>query len=261
MGIVVDIPYGETSVQAELPDHTFHIPIQALRPLTPLDDLQRTVGQALANPLGMPPLQELVNSGSRVTIAFDDLTVSAFGPIRAVVIRDVLRQLNAAGVSSHAVTLLCANALHRKFSHDELAVVLGDELVNEFGEQLVCHDAEDAENLVYLGQTPSGYDVEISRHVVESDLTVYVNAAQFRGFSGGWKSVCVGLSTYRSIRHHHTPDGMSMSLKNNRMHNMLDEMGAFLEARIAGKIFKIDTIEADPAHSAQVVAGSTWDTR
>jgi hypothetical protein len=30
--------------------------------------------------------------------------------------------------------------------------------------------------------------------------------------------VCVGLSSYRSIHHHHTPDVMSMSLDGNRMH-------------------------------------------
>jgi hypothetical protein len=54
---------------------------------------------------------------------------------------------------------------------------------------------------------------------------------------------------------------MSMSIKNNRMHDMLDEMGRHLEANIGGKIFKIDTVEADLFHSARIFAGSPWDTR
>jgi Lactate racemase N-terminal domain len=103
--------------------------------------------------------------------------------------------------------------------------------------------------------------VEINRLVAESDLTIYVNAEHNRGFSGGWKSVCVGLSTYRSIRHHHTPDGMSMSIKNNRMHRMLDEMGGLVESKIRGRIFKIDTILANPLEVSRIFAGSVWETR
>src|SRR3989304_35045 len=74
------------------------------------------------------------------------------------------------------------------------------------GTRRPCHDAEDAENLTSLGTTASGYDVEVHRLVADSDLTVYINAGVMLGFSGGWKSVCVGLSTWRSIRWTHTPD-------------------------------------------------------
>src|SRR5205807_2513920 len=105
------------------------------------------------------------------------------------------------------------------------------------------------------------YPVEVHRAVVESDLTVYVNARYFRGFSGGWKSVCVGLSTYRSIKIHHTPDGMSMSLHANRMHALLDEMGRHLEARTGRRVFKIDTVAAGPFATARVFAGSVEATR
>jgi hypothetical protein len=262
MGMLTDIPFGERTIQAELPNRTFRVvPMEGATKLKPIDDLESAVKRALTNPLGSPPIGELVKPGARVIVAFDDLTVPSFGPIRTVAIREVLCQLQAAGVARETVTLICANSLHRKFRPKELAVVLGDDLVREFGPRLLCHDAEDRENLVSIGQTPRGYDVEVSRYVAESDLTVYINCAHFRGFSGGWKSICVGLSTFRSIRHHHTPDGMSMSIRNNRMHEMLDEMGKLLEAKINGKIFKIDTIEADPFHSAHVFAGSPWETR
>ena len=99
------------------------------------------------------------------------------------------------------------------------------------------------------------------RLAAESDLTVYVNARYFRGFSGGWKSVCVGLSTYKSIKIHHTPDGMSMSVHGNRMHAMLDEMGAHFESTTGRRVFKIDTIAANPFETAQVFAGSVGETR
>jgi hypothetical protein len=90
---------------------------------------------------------------------------------------------------------------------------------------------------------------------------VYVNTNYIRGFTGGWKSVCVGLSTWKSIRVTHTPDGMSMSLDRNRMHAVLDEMGRHLERRLGRRIFKIDTLLAGPRQAAQVLAGGVDETR
>jgi len=257
----LDIPFGDELLPVDLPDRATLISGGQHASLSAVDNLAQTVRAALDKPLGSPPVEQLVRPGARVTIAFDDPTVMSFGPVRRIVIEELLRRLAAAGVPRENVTLICANALHRKYRASELTDLLGQDLVREFGPRLFSHDAEDADNLVYLGQTPGAYDVELSRYVVDADLTIYVNAAHNRGFSGGWKSVCVGLSTYRSIRHHHTPDGMSMSLSNNSMHQMLDEMGALTESKIRGRIFKVDTILADPFQVAKIFAGSVVETR
>ena len=257
----IEIPFGSGTVPAELPERTIVVEAGERRPLDPVHDLEETVAKALDAPLDTAPVETLVGPGARVTIAFDDLTVGSFGPVRQIVIDQLLERLSAAGVSKDDVTLICANSLHRKFRPHELAVVLGDRLVEEFGERLVCHDAEDPDALTDLGQTPSGHDVVVHRNVLESDLTIYVNAAHARGFNGGWKSICVGLSSYRSIRHHHTPDGMSMSLRNNRMHAMLDEMGRVVGQHVKQPIFKVDTVLANPLEVAHMVTGTVDATR
>ena len=141
--MLIDIPYGDGTLQGELPDATQIIPTAAKQTLPPVSDLQGTVQAALAKPLGCPPLGELVQPRSKVTIAFDDPTLPSFGPVRQVVIEEVLAQLEAAGVDRGGVTLICANALHRKFRPEELATIIGEELVREFGPRLECHDAED----------------------------------------------------------------------------------------------------------------------
>ena len=258
----VELPYGESALTATLPDRTRTLSnTEAVTP-TPLADLDAAVAQALAKPLGLPPVRELVKSDATVTIAFDDATVPSYGAIRSVAIGALLRELEAAGVSRRRVTLICANALHRKLRPAELARIIGADLVAEFGDRLLCHDAEDPDVLVNLGETDGhGYPVITHRLVAESDLTIYVNAGYMRGFNGGWKSVCVGLSTYDTIRVTHTPDGMSMSVHGNRMHAVLDEMGHHLERRLARRVFKVDTMLADPHHAAMVVAGSVDDTR
>ena len=231
-------------------------------PLSPVEDLTETVRAALNAPLDTPPLREVARPGWRVTLAFDDPTVPCFAPVWETAIPVVLEELEHAGVERGRVTLVCANALHRKFSPKELAGILGEPLVNEFGGRLVCHDAEDPDNLVYLGKTPRGYDVELNRCVTDADLTIYLNASCTRGFSGGWKSVCVGLSTWRSIRAHHTPDLTSMSLERNPLHEILDEMGTLVEGKIGReRIFKIETILANPLEVATLWAGSVSATR
>jgi lactate racemase len=258
----VELPYAEGTVTATLPPGTRRLSSEAETALPPLADLAGSMRATLAAPLGLPRLRELVRPGARVTIAFDDHTVGSFGPIRPVAIRAVLEELAQAGVTPAQVRLVCANALHRMLRPAELARLLDDDLVRQFGDRLSCHDAEDPEQIADLGVTPEhGYPVEVSRHVTDSDLTVYVNTNYIRGFTGGWKSVCIGLSTWTSIRVTHDPDGMSMSLHRNRMHTVLDEMGQHLEQRLGRRIFKIDTLLADPFRAARVFAGGVDETR
>ncbi|HYM16699.1 MAG TPA: lactate racemase domain-containing protein [Dehalococcoidia bacterium] len=262
----ITLPFGEATVTAELPDRARVVSRGGGAPgtgggLAPIEDLAGSMREALDHPLGLPPIRDLVRPGSRVVIAFDDPTVTSFGPVRRIAIEAVLAQLADAGVSEEDVSLICANALHRKFTRAEMATVIGQALVDRFGERLFCHDAEDAGSIVNLGVTARGYDVELSRHAAEADLCVYVNAGLHLGFSGGWKSVAVGLSTWRSIRHTHHPDGMSMSVLHNRMHDVLDEMGAHIETALGKRIYKIECVLASPAKVARVWAGGVRETR
>ena len=157
--------------------------------------------------------------------------------------------------------MICANALHRQFSLDELGRLIGDDIVRAYEGRIGCHDAEDPDGMVDLGRTENGYHVDLNRCVTDSDLLIYLNCSTMRAFSGGWKSVCVGLASYRSIHHHHTPDIMSMSLDRNRMHEMLDEMGALVEAELgADRIFKLETVLANPLAVHEIYGGSVGAT-
>lgn len=258
----VTMPYGESTIQADLPEGTILVGGGNGGPRieTPPDQ-DAAVREALAHPLGLPRISELVRPGASVLVAFDDPTAPAFGSVRSVAIEAVLDELRDAGVPEENVTLICANALHRKWTHDELARVLGQSLAERFGDRLICHDAEDPENIVDLGTTESGFAVDVHRLVVESDLTVYVNSANHLGFNGGWKSVAVGLSTWRSIRHTHTPDGMSMSVRGNRMHHVFEEQGRHIEQKLGKRIFKFETVLANPAAIGRCWAGGVDETR
>ncbi|MFH1952293.1 MAG: lactate racemase domain-containing protein [Pseudomonadota bacterium] len=256
------IVFGDRMIPVKLPDNVQSAPPGLSTTLPPVDNPEETILRALQRPLGRPPLREIVKPNWRVTIAFDDPTVPCFAPIWEPALKLVMEELERGGVKKSQITLLCANALHRKFTRRELAKIIGKDLVKDFGYRLVCHDAEDFENLTYLGASESGYDVEINKLITDSDLTVYINTVVWRGFNGGWKSICVGLASYRCIRWHHTPDSMSMSMEKNVMHEILNEMGSLVEEKVGKeRIFKIETVLANPLQIHKVWSGGINETR
>lgn len=256
------IVFGAETRPVTLPDNVITAPPGLSTTLTATDNIPGAIREALQNPLGRSPLHQLVVPGSRVTIAFDDPTVPCFAPVWEPAIKLVIGELEKGGVKRSNITLVSAGGIHRKFTRFELAKIIGEDLVKEFGYRLICHDAEDQNNLSYLGTTRNGYEVEINKFVTDSDLTVYINTVVWRGFNGGWKSICVGLASYRCIRWHHTPDSMSMSMTKNRMHEILDEMGELVEETIGkNRIFKIETVLANPLQVHKVWAGGVSECR
>ncbi|MBI2058770.1 MAG: DUF2088 domain-containing protein [Nitrospirae bacterium] len=263
MAISVSMAFGDGMIDATLPDRTRKRPSSWMPgKLPPITDIGKAVRDALDRPMDMPRIPELVRNGSKVLIAFDDPTVICLAPLRNLAIRAVLDDLRKAGVQRNDIWLVCASALHRRWTRNEIGRIIGDDLVQEFGYRVFSHDAEDKENLAYLGATPNGYDVEVNKLVVDCDLTVYINASALRGLTGGWKSVCVGLSTNRSIRWHHSPDGLSASVRNNPLHRVLDEMGALVDEKLGkNRVFKIETVLRSPFEVAHVFAGGVSATR
>jgi nickel-dependent lactate racemase len=149
------IVYGSGSLVVDLPDDTTVVsPGVSLR-LPATDDLETTVRDALERPLDGPILRDRVRPGHRVTIAFDDPTVPCFAPVWSSALPLIVEELERGGVDRSAIHLVCANALHRKFAHDELARIIGDDFVKDHSERIACHDAEDPDGLIHLGTTPT----------------------------------------------------------------------------------------------------------
>src|SRR3974390_575410 len=98
------------------------------------------------------------------------------GPdVPQMVIEQVLDMAADAGVDD--VELIAALALHRRMTEEELRHALGDRVYEAFAPsgRLTQHDAEDPDNLIPLGQTDLGEDVELNKRAATSDLLVYVN--------------------------------------------------------------------------------------
>src|SRR5206468_12551664 len=216
--------------------------------LEPLRDPDEAIRQALLNPLDSEPLPALLRPGMKLTIAFDDVSLPLppmrRPDIRQRVIEEVLDMAAAAGVDD--VQLIAALALHRRMTESELRHALGDRIYESFEPHglLTQHDAEDPSNMVHLGLTDEGEDVEINKRAATSDLLVYVNI-NLVAMDGGHKSVATGLASYRSLRHHHNVRTMVhsrsfMDQHRSELHSSNWRMGRLIAA--AGvKVFQVET--------------------
>ena len=262
------IPYGDRTILAELPERT-RVIRQTKPPLPPLPDPSQAVRNALNSPIAHDPLPQLVGPKSKVTIAFDDLI--GFAPaqkqpdFREIAIKVLLKELEKLKVDPYNIRLVCAVGLHRKWTTRELGTIIGEDLAYRFGpSKLYNHDAEDKENLIFLGETKRNQEVEVNRVVTDSDQIIYVSNP-WSQFNGGWKSAVVGLSSYRSIRHHHRPFPMAsgkstMDPKRSAFFRLLNEMGEVIERELAKKGRRFLIIEGAmnnsiPQEVTQVVAG------
>ncbi len=218
-------------------------------PLPPLEDPDAAIRYALLNPLGdSEPLPALLKPGMKLTIAFDDLSLP-LPPMRRPdnrqrVIEAVLEMAAEAHVDD--VVLIAALGLHRRMTEAELRHALGDRIYDAFAPHglLQQHDGEDPSNLVVVGQTAHGELVEMNKRAATSDLLVYVNI-NLVSMDGGHKSLGTGLTSYRSLRHHHNVRTLQesrsvMDQKRSELHSSNWRMGRLLKTE-GVKVFQIET--------------------
>ncbi len=215
-------------------------------PLPGIPDVRGAVENAIDNPLGCDPLGDLVKPGMKITIAFDDISLPLprmkRPDIRQTIIEAVLERLDRAGVTD--IHIICAICLHRRLTDSEIKRMVGPRVFKRFSpDRLYNHDAEDPDGITKLQNTDSGEEVEINKRAADSDLLIYVNI-NLVTMDGGHKSVPVGLSTYRSVRHHHNVDTLMtsrsyMDPETSSFHRSCDRMGGVVAKKL--NIFTIET--------------------
>ena len=110
--------YGDHWIDVDLPERTRVLRANGHSSAKPVANLEASIREAIANPIAHDPIHKLVGKGAKVTIAFDDPGgVQTKGvDFRQVAISVLLEELQKAGVELSDILLLCANALHRKWT-------------------------------------------------------------------------------------------------------------------------------------------------
>ena len=253
----LDFEYGLGTMQAELPDNTdVFISGETVKDpaCIPEDQLEAAYLESLAHPIGMPTLTELAHKGTTVTIIVPDRVKGGEQPTshRKLSIKYILKELYAAGVEKKDILFIISNGLHPRSKASDAKAIFGDELFNEFWHsgQIISHDSEDQEHMIYLGTTKRGDPVYMNKYVYDSDLPILIGHVQgnpYGGYSGGYKHSATGITNWRCIASHHVPDVMHRPdftpvSGHSLMRTKFDEIGMHMEEKMGHPFFCCDAV-------------------
>ncbi|WP_371366192.1 Lactate racemase [Sporomusa rhizae] len=255
-----NLGYGTGEINLKLPKKQILHVIEGNH-VEPLTDIPAAVKTALANPIGSPRLNQIVNKDDKVCIIVSDIT-------RAWVRNDLflpplIDELNACGVPDSNITLVVALGAHRHHTPQENLSTYGQEVVNRVAIEQSC--ALDTDNFVKIGTTSHGVDTCIHKTVAQSDKVILTGGIVYHlmaGFGGGRKSIMPGVSGYGSIQGNHrfclhdivgqgiSADCVSGKLCGNMMNENMTEMAAMVKPA-----FLLNAVITPEGQFAKFVAG------
>ena len=207
--------FGKGEQEFEVPDHLYLGSVEGVA-VEPLPDVSKALDEALADPIGSPPLAELVQAGDKVAIACPDFHRLWVQSRRWLPL--VVRALNRAGIADRDITVIIANGTHGMPDYEGIKAIVGDGFPHDI--RIINHDCRDPAMLRYLGKTPYGTPVWVNRCAVEADHVILTGAVvphTFAGYGGGRKAVLPGMSGLATVLANHsralseTPGGRNQS--------------------------------------------------
>ena len=220
--VEIKLPYDKKSITAVIPDKNFAglLESKAENYHNPLSE-QETVEKSMDNPIGSQTLEELAKGKKDIVLISSDHT----RPVPSHIITPIiLRRIRSVNPDAR-IRILVATGFHRPSTREELINKYGQEIVDN--EEIVMHISTNDEDMVKIGQLPSGGDCIINRIAAEADLLIaegFIESHFFAGFSGGRKSVLPGVASYKTILANHSgpfinsPKARTGNISHNPIH-------------------------------------------
>lgn len=189
--MIIDFPYPgyEQITSVEVPDENL-LGVYAPRSVGQAGE-EEVLARGFAEPYGAPHLRDAVKPIDRVLVLVDDATRGT--PV-ARLLKRVVGELCAAGVSDKQIRLLTAQGTHRRMEEGELRQKLG-EFYGRF--ETHQHDWLDEPHLHEFGHTSDGTRVTANRLLSGADFVIGLGSIvphRVKGFSGGAKIAFPGVS-------------------------------------------------------------------
>lgn len=215
---------GTSTQVVEVPEKNL-IGVLRAKPAPAIASEEEEVRRALREPVGAPPLRQVVRPGEKIAVITSDITRPM--PTRKVM-PALLDELYAAGVKPEDITLVFALGSHRRQTDEERRRLAGERAWNE----IRCVDC-DPDDCVHLGVTSAGTPVDITRVVAEADRRICLGNVEyhyFAGYSGGAKAIMPGCSTRAAIQSNHSmmvrAEAAAGNLKTNPVRRDIEEAAA-----------------------------------
>lgn len=211
--------YGTEGLTIEVPDHSVIVEPQHL---DGLEDEEKAVKDALKNPIGTPPLREMVKATDTVAIVISDITRPT--PNHKLV-PWLIEELSH--VPHQNFVIINGTGTHRDQTREEFVQMLGEWVVENI--RIVNNHCHDKDTLVNVGRSDFGCDVYLNKDYVEADfriVTGFIEPHFFAGFSGGPKGIMPGIAGIETIQTFHNARmiGDPLATWGNMVNNPLQDM-------------------------------------
>ena len=244
------IPCGKKFISIQIPDN---VPVQWIesRKMAPVPNVTRTVEEALNRPIGTLRLRDLVKPNQTVALVVTDITRQL---PEEIILPLTLRELEAGGIKKRDITAIVATGTHRPNTPEELKEKFG-EVVNEI--TFINHDPYDPKGLVELGTSSSGIPLVFNRKVAQADIRISTGVIEthlFAGYSGGVKSIAVGVAGEETIAATHNYQMLQQTrlgiVEGNEFRRFLTEA-----TQAIGLHFIVNVVQTGKKEVVKVVAG------
>ena len=245
------VPNGKTAVHFTIPagvDAT----IVETNPLPRLADPAEAIRRAILNPIGSPRLSERVKPGQKVAIIATDITRKL---PEEIILPILVEELGKGGIRDEEIKIVVATGTHRPNTPAEFVAMYGEAICSRF--RVINHNAWAPEGLVDLGRSRNGIPLVVNRQVAEADIRISTGVIEthlFAGYSGGVKSVAVGVAGEATIGATHNYAMMKKTrlgqIENNPFRDFLTEA-----ATAVGLDFIVNVIQTGNKALVRVVAG------
>ena len=193
----VRLQYGTTGLEADIPSD--HLTLIEPRFVEGLADEAEAFREAVRNPIGSPPLREIVKADDRVAVVIADST----RPLPSERLLPWLFE-ELSHVSAERFVIVNGTGSHRVNTPEELASIVGSEVLRRYS--VVNHTAQDPSTMVPVGQSADGETVLMNREYVEADKRIvlgFIEPHFMAGFSGGYKGIFPAVADIGSIMRYH----------------------------------------------------------
>ena len=192
----VKLAYGQGHLPVDLPDEAtviepLHIP--------GVPHERQAVLRALDLPIAAKPLRDSIPLGSKVCIAFTDITRATPNDR---LIPWLLEYLSF--VPRENITLLNQLGTHRPNTTDELENMLTPEVTQNY--RVINHEPENPKAMRQFGVMHDGTPALINKHLADADvriITGFIEPHFFAGFSGGPKGIMPGCAALETVMASH----------------------------------------------------------
>jgi len=166
-----------------------------------LESIRRALKQALADPVGRPPLKLCAEDKENALVVVADHTrnnaYSTWLPA-------LLDELNDVGLSDSQITLYVGSGTHRPPTKEEMLERYGKQVESRVA--VAVHDCDAQDDMLKVGRTDYGTTIYVPRRVFKTDLLIITGGIQyhyFAGYSGGRKAILPGCCARETILCNH----------------------------------------------------------